>query len=164
MYIYMCVYICTCSKEKNRAFLKPTATSRPFAQPDGKNQATPTPQDGGYGIWLFYLFGDCRHPVRPRSFILLAFWSSLWTGALTNHGHKMGQNGVEWVKMRRWVAKARGGPSMRGSRVKGFLMVMRATKHVPIDCTAVGQPTNDWRGYAQNRTDEFVLRWPHKNI
>ena len=37
----------------------------------------------------------------------------------------------------------RGGPSMGGSRVKGFLMVMRATKHVPIDCTAVGQPTTE---------------------
>ena len=124
IHIYIC--ICTCSKEKETCFFEtdryfqaicPARWSPHKLEPSqsGKNQATPTPQDGKYGKVIYHnsrLGSDCSIflgigkggksiVADTRSFILLAFWSSLWTGALTNHGHKMGQvlgsNGLKWV-------------------------------------------------------------------
>ena len=126
VYLYICVHV---QKRKKRAFLEPTATSRPFAQPDRVS-----PQIGTIPVWEST--GKSSTTTPDSDLTVLSFWGLL---KVASPLQTPGPSSC-------WPSGApceRGGPSMGGSRVKGFLMVMRATKHVPIDCTAVGQPTTE---------------------
>ena len=121
--------MCTCSKEKKTCFFG----NRPLL-PGHLPSQIESSQIGTIPVWEST--GKSSTTTPDSDLTVLSFWGLL---KVASPLQTPGPSSC-------WPSGApceRGGPSMGGSRVKGFLMVMRATKHVPIDCTAVGQPTTE---------------------